>query len=113
MIERDNGLTECPHCKSPYEIAAVKLSVMQPTSMVLVCKSCGLAHVEAPPASGKLPISALRIAISLVVAAPAVLYMVMWLLAFERPPPVQTGKLATTIEQSGNHIEQFETLHPL
>lgn len=111
-IERDDGLIDCPYCRSPYEIAAVKLSIMQETSALFVCTSCGLARAEAPSPSTNLPKFARRVAIGLILAAPAVLYIVMWLLALEYQP-ARTGKLANSIEQSGRHLDEAQPRHRL
>jgi hypothetical protein len=111
MIEPDDEPAECPHCKGSYEVAAVKLSIVQPTAMVLVCRSCGLARVEVPPMSTP-PRSAWRVAMSLMVAAPVVLYFIMWLFVSVHQP-VRAGRLAISIEQSGSHLDHLETAHPL
>jgi hypothetical protein len=112
MIEPDDEPPECPHCKGSYEVAAVKLSIVQPTAMVLVCRSCGLARVEVPPMSATSPRSASRIAMSLMVAAPVLLYIIMWLFVSEHQP-VQAGRLATSIEQSGSRLDHLVRAHPL
>jgi uncharacterized membrane protein len=102
-IERDDELDRCPNCKSPYEIAAVKLSIMRETSALFVCTSCRLARAEAPSTPAPRPRLAWRIAIGLIVTAPAVLYVAMRLLAFEHQP-VPTSNLAVSIEQSSSHL---------
>lgn len=102
-IERDDELDRCPNRKSRYEIAAVKLSIMRETSSLLVCTSCGLARAEAPSTPAYRPGLAWRIAIGLIVTAPAVLYVAMRLLVFEHQP-VPTSKLAVSIEQSSSRL---------
>ncbi len=54
-IEQDHGLTKCPNCKSSCEIAAVKFSFVQTTSMLFVCSSCGFARVDTPSTSTNRP----------------------------------------------------------
>ena len=109
-IERDDGLAQCPNCNGRYEIAAVKLCIAQTSPTLFVCTSCGLARVEAPTTPMNRPRLAWRVAISFIVTAPAVFYVVMRLLAFEYQP-VQTDKLTISIEGSRSYLDEVQTHH--
>jgi hypothetical protein len=37
---------DCPYCKLPFEIAAVKFRLLTGSSVLLVCSSCGFARPE-------------------------------------------------------------------
>ena len=103
-IEQDHGLTKCPNCKSSCEIAAVKFSFVQTTSMLFVCSSCGFAQVDTPSTSTNRPKVSPRMAMAfgLMMTASVVLYIVMRLSVFEHQT-IQTGRLATVVEQSRSH----------
>ncbi len=36
----------CPHCKLPFDIAAVSFSILKPTCALFVCPACALASPE-------------------------------------------------------------------
>jgi hypothetical protein len=91
MSIEDTGQDECPCCKKPCEIAAVKFSVMLPPSMLFVCNSCGLVQAEA---TAKSPPFSQRATIVLGLMM-VVLYMV---LAFGQPSYL--SKLVTAVEQT-------------
>ena len=107
-------LDDCPYCKGSYEIAAIKFSIMQETTLLFACTSCGLARVEAPRMSKNWPKIAPRfaVALGLMITAPIALYVTIQILAFEHRP-THAGKLANAVEQSRGHAGEFHTHQPL
>jgi hypothetical protein len=45
---------DCPHCKRPFEITAIKSSRLGRNVALFVCPGCGLARIEAHDARRKL-----------------------------------------------------------
>jgi hypothetical protein len=39
---------ECPHCKRPFEIVAVDLSLLRGNAALFVCPDCGMTRPETP-----------------------------------------------------------------
>ena len=101
--------TNCPNCESPYEIAAVKFSITQNTSMLFVCPLCGLALVEAPIKSTSRA-KLFGMAFALVTTIPVIFYIIMQLSVFEHQP-TRTGGLATAVETSRGHLGHVQTHH--
>jgi hypothetical protein len=93
--EQDSVLAECPDCKGPYEITAVRFGIISPPSAVFVCNSCGLVQVEATEKSPKV-FQRMTVMLGLMIMVFVTFYMVVRLTAIERPPKID--KLLTAVE---------------
>lgn len=48
----ETGLDQCPDCRCPLEIAAVKFSFLRGTAVLFVCPGCGLTRADPPKRVG-------------------------------------------------------------